>query len=671
MSEDRYSMDFSKDESFEKNIKDFRDSAQSFMNSMVQLNKSQKDQIEDLKRQLKDSQEELIDYKRELNILKNQPNSFDIMKTVLPILSDIVEETLLICEGDKDTDAQKLEDIKATLFSSCSRMTRSLDKKGISIKMHRPGDDYDRIALRETFTKSTSNKELDGKIAVSRFGFAIPSIERSIDETVILYKYDGKDSENKIDVPDEACVTEGETKATPIENATDSATEQALDMAPINAEPKEEPIEILTYEEIGFGACSEKCCNGNELTIPIGKCGDQIYNLRFSCIADNQGYIVLGRTRSGKTSMLEAAIINGSMKYSHKDLKFWLADFKNNENFCKYVNSGIPHIRGIYGEINGLTAALNELKREISRRYELFSSEGQRAKGRDFINIAEYNEYLDKNSKAHERLNRIVFLMDEAQGMFKDCDGSVNREKIANLISNLSRIGASVGVYFLILAQDFSESDTCLLRDELVSKMGGKITFGLSRGALNQSGFGINFTNIYQNIDSLKCGEAYAVYSKAEAPKKIKTAFCPQEKFDGYCKMILKKNVHLSNCEEASAEEKPTKKDRYVVFNADVTVKQRGFTPSYTTLIKRGVEYPISETPNALRLPKNNAFSLEGAVNLSSMDIRNNELLWCITDRGQHNSDELYLEMASQLEDGYLVNQKIDKSFIRIITKEK
>lgn len=670
MPEDRYSTDFSKDESFEKDIKDFRDSAQSFMNSMVQLNKSQKDQIEYLKRQLKDSQEELIDYKRELNILKNQPNSFEIMRTVLPILSDIVEETLLICEGDKDTDAQKLEDIKATVFSSCSRMVRSLDKKGINVKMHRPGDDYDRIALRESFTKSTSNKELDGKIAISRFGFVIPSIERSMDETVILYKYEGKDSENKIDVPEEACVTDAETKTTPIENATDSATEEALDMAPINDEPKEESIEILTYEEIGFGACSEKC-NGNDLTVPIGKCGDQIYNLRFSCVADNQGYIVLGRTRSGKTSMLEAAIMNGSMKYSHKDLKFWLADFKNNEIFCKYVNSGIPHIRGIYGEINGLTAALNELKREISRRYELFSSEGQRAKGRDFINIAEYNEYLDKNSKAHERLNRIVFLMDEAQGMFKDCDGSVNKEEIANLISSLSRIGASVGVYFLILTQDFSESDTCILRDELVSKMDGKITFGLSRGALNVSGFGSNFTNIYQNIDSLKRGEAYAVNSKAEAPKKIKTAFCPQEKFDGYCKMILEKSAHPSNLEEASAEEKSVKKDRYVVFNTDVTVKQRGFTPSYTTLIKRGVEYPISENPNALRLPKNNAFSLEGAVNSSSIDIRDNELLWCITDRGQHNSDELYLEMASQLEDGYLVNQKIDKSFIRIITKEK
>ena len=657
MSEDRYTTNSFRDESFEKNIIEFKNSAQSFMNSMMQINTSQKSQIEDLKHQLKDAQEELIDYKRELNNLKNQPSAVDIMQTILPILSEIVEETVNTCESKDDND-KKIEYIKSDIFRYYSKLVRELGKKGIIIKMHRPGDDYDRIALRDPVVKSTPNMELDGKIAISKkIGFNIPSIiGASDDEIVILYKYDGTGSDNASDVPEKVTVNEPVAKA---------IEEQ------INDDNQDKAFETITYEEIGFGASVDEHVR-DELIIPVGKCDNEVFNLHFNGISQNQGYVVLGRPGSGKSSILDAVIINGSMKYSPKDLEFCVVDLKDGCLIGKYKKSNIPHIRSLHNNYDGFVIALNELKQTIKERKDLFSIEGKKVCGREFTSIDEYNEYLEKNSQSDNRLSRIIFIIDEAQHIFNNCLDYSEKSKMQELISDLFKEFASVGIYLLVLAQDFSGDSSYMLRDALASKLGGKICFSLSTHSLKESSFGSDFCDQILNIDYLECGEAYATSSNKETPKKIKVAFCPEDKLEHYCKIISEKAVSPINIEEPILEEPIAKKNRFVYFKTDIIIKQQGWSVRPITLAEKYEPHLISENPNPLKLSKSSGFSLDGAVSISYIDNNSNELLWCITDKGHQDSNDIYLQIALQSVDGYLVDKKIDESFIeKIVIEEK
>ena len=103
---------------------------------------------------------------------------------------------------------------------------------------------------------------------------------------------------------------------------------------------------------------------GNIMYIPVGKSGASVVELPLSCKDDAGtvagqciGYMAIGQSGSGKSSFFHSLVLNGCLKYSPRDLQFWLLDFKNGGASSKYSNCGIPHIK-IIAENNKIDDAL-------------------------------------------------------------------------------------------------------------------------------------------------------------------------------------------------------------------------------------------------------------------------------------------------------------------------
>lgn len=107
---------------------------------------------------------------------------------------------------------------------------------------------------------------------------------------------------------------------------------------------------IITLDEVSANKTEKQL--GNIMYIPVGKSGGNVVELPFSCRDEDGtvagqciGYIAIGQSGSGKSSFFHSLVLNGCMKYSPKDLQFWLLDFKNGGASSKYSDCGIPHIK--------------------------------------------------------------------------------------------------------------------------------------------------------------------------------------------------------------------------------------------------------------------------------------------------------------------------------------
>ena len=267
---------------------------------------------------------------------------------------------------------------------------------------------------------------------------------------------------------------------------------------------------------------------GNILYIPVGKSGGNVVELPLSCRDEDGtvegqciGYIAIGQSGSGKSSFFHSIVLNGCMKYSPKDLQFWLLDFKNGGASSKYSDSGIPHIK-IIAENNKIDDALclfQMVLEEMERRSKAFN--------RCFTdNIIEYNKKAV--AEGLEYFPRIVIAIDEVQEIFREDNASV----LQKLISSISTRMRSAGMHFVMVAQNLSEGKSYMLKDAFMPSATGRICFRVSQDIPRDSGFEDDFVQRKQEISDLKTGEAYVSYGK-DTIKKVKMAFIsPQDMND-------------------------------------------------------------------------------------------------------------------------------------------
>ena len=267
---------------------------------------------------------------------------------------------------------------------------------------------------------------------------------------------------------------------------------------------------------------------GNIMYIPVGKSGGNVVELPLSCRDEDGtvagqciGYIAIGQSGSGKSSFFHSLVLNGCMKYSPKDLQFWLLDFKNGGASSKYNDCGIPHIK-IIAENNKIDDALclfQMVLEEMERRSKAFN--------RCFTdNIIEYNKKAV--AEGLEYFPRIVIAIDEVQEIFREDNASV----LQKLISSISTRMRSAGMHFVMVAQNLSEGKSYMLKDAFMPSATGRICFRVSQDIPRDSGFEDDFIQRKQEISELKTGEAYVSYGK-DTIKKVKMAFVsPQDMND-------------------------------------------------------------------------------------------------------------------------------------------
>lgn len=278
--------------------------------------------------------------------------------------------------------------------------------------------------------------------------------------------------------------------------------------------------------------------NESILYIPIGKSGNDIVEIPLSCRDDNSslegqciGYMAIGRSGSGKSSLFHSIVLNGCLKYSPEDLQFWLLDFKFGGASSKYNRSGLPHIR-IVAENNKIDDALclfQMIRNEMEQRNACFNKH-------NVDNIVDYNR-LAESDDLLEHFPRIIVMIDEIQEIFRD----ENAAKIKDLISSISVRMRSSGIHFVMIAQNLVDGKAYMLKESFLPHASGRICFRVEEKIPFESGFGNTFAQRKAEIAALKTGEAYLSYGNNHI-KKVKISYAsPQEMNDDYFVKIREK----------------------------------------------------------------------------------------------------------------------------------
>ncbi len=278
---------------------------------------------------------------------------------------------------------------------------------------------------------------------------------------------------------------------------------------------------LISIDEISNGDSTEL---GSIMYIPVGRSGSSVVELPFSCKDENGtvagqciGYMAIGQSGSGKSSFFHSLVLSGCIRYSPKDLQFWLLDFKNGGASSKYSKSGLPHIK-IIAENNKIDDALclfQMVLEEMERRNKAFN--------KNFSdNIIDYNKIAVE--KGLEYFPRIIIAIDEVQEIFRDDNASV----LQKLISSIATRMRSAGMHFVMVAQNLSDGKSYMLKDAFLPSATGRICFRVAPDIPRDSGFEEEFVQRKQEITELKTGEAYVSYGK-ETIKKVKMAFASSE----------------------------------------------------------------------------------------------------------------------------------------------
>lgn len=272
------------------------------------------------------------------------------------------------------------------------------------------------------------------------------------------------------------------------------------------------------------------------MRIPVGKSGDDIFELPFSCRDEAQtpagtciGYMVIGQTGSGKSSLFHSIVINGCLKYSPRDLQFWLLDFKHGGSSSKYSKSGIPHIRYIAenNNVDDAVCLFQMVLEEMERRIEAFNSIS-------VDDISAYNIIAEK--KKLEHFPRIIIAIDEIQEVLRDELHTELKRLIASIASRMR----SSGIHFVMFSQNLAETNSSVLREAFLPHASGRVCFRVEPRIPGDSGFGDDYVQRKQEISELKTGEAYASYGR-NTIKKVKMAFVNSEDMEEQCFAPIRK----------------------------------------------------------------------------------------------------------------------------------
>jgi pyruvate/2-oxoglutarate dehydrogenase complex dihydrolipoamide acyltransferase (E2) component len=211
----------------------------------------------------------------------------------------------------------------------------------------------------------------------------------------------------------------------------------------------------ITYERllkvagIKDGVFWDKADADKVLAVPVGP--TPLREPQFISFGEgkNAGYhgLIVGRTGSGKSNLMNVFITTAARLYSPDDLQLYLIDFKKGVEFKEYALVGLPHARviAIESEREFGLSVLEGLDREMTIRGDMFREVSA-------VKLSEFNA-----KRSHEaRLPRIVLVVDEFQELFARQDKIARESTI--LIDRLVRQGRNFGISVMLGTQSLSNA---------------------------------------------------------------------------------------------------------------------------------------------------------------------------------------------------------------------
>ena len=175
--------------------------------------------------------------------------------------------------------------------------------------------------------------------------------------------------------------------------------------------------------------------------VPLGRSGAN--RLQYMTLGEgtSQHALIAGKTGSGKSSLLNALIVNTALWYSPDEVEFWLVDFKKGVEFKAYAAAALPHARAVAVESDrefGLSV-LQGLDDELRRRGELYRA----------ANVQNLTDWRALGRP--ERMPRCLLVIDEFQELFIEDDKVAQDSSL--LLDRLVRQGRAFGMHVVLGSQ--------------------------------------------------------------------------------------------------------------------------------------------------------------------------------------------------------------------------
>ena len=160
--------------------------------------------------------------------------------------------------------------------------------------------------------------------------------------------------------------------------------------------------------------------------------------------------LIVGRTGSGKSVLLNNIILNLLTEYAPWELDLYMVDMKKVElsRYMKLEQSSnryiTPHIKilGATSEVRYVVSMLKMVYNYMQDRQNLFAA----------LDVKKIKDFREKYNVV---LPRILVLIDEFQQLFSEATNH-ERVEIDNYITSITKLGRATGVHLLFASQDMS-----------------------------------------------------------------------------------------------------------------------------------------------------------------------------------------------------------------------
>lgn len=204
------------------------------------------------------------------------------------------------------------------------------------------------------------------------------------------------------------------------------------------------------FATVKEGAAHRSLFHGDtRLRVPLGMRDNRVYEMEFD-LTQLCHSLFIGRSGSGKTSILHSFILSIMNAYSPKEVAIYLADYKGNEFSCYRENA--PHVRYLLcknGKKNDNETTFYSMFQSIRKIHEERSIL-IRQKGVN--NFLQYNELVAEA----EKMPFIFFIVDEYNSLLDDFKAKYGN-KLINLINELTRMVRSSGICVMLSGQTLDD----------------------------------------------------------------------------------------------------------------------------------------------------------------------------------------------------------------------
>jgi len=264
------------------------------------------------------------------------------------------------------------------------------------------------------------------------------------------------------------------------------------------------------------------------VSLPFGKQNTKICSLDFD-MNTTPTAIVIGKTRSGKTSLLHSLVLSSAYKYSPDELQFYIMDLKDNADFGKYKTSRIPHVRAVLeSDATAAREMLVAIKKEKERRNGIFEKFRKDTGVAEVSNLGQYNYAIEKGihiEKGYPNYQKIPYLcviIDEFNVLYNS--RNEDNSESQNILTGLMNQIGSAGISIIFAGQQIPNSSTF---ENVLSQTNKRISLNFGEDInIPKTLFGRFFEqiNIDNIIDDNKKGFLYFRRDSVNPPKLCRSA---------------------------------------------------------------------------------------------------------------------------------------------------